>query len=47
MCANNNDWNYVSVTHKQLNQIAGKVGIKPSDTGTFNDYYSLQKVCRA
>ena len=36
MCANNNGFgNYVSVTHKQLNQIAGKVGIKPSDTGTF------------
>lgn len=36
MCANNNGFgNYVSVTHKQLNQIGGKVGIKPSDTGTF------------
>lgn len=36
MYANNNGYNnYVVVTHKQLNQIAGKVGIKPADTGTF------------
>ncbi|MCD7713080.1 MAG: SusE domain-containing protein [Parabacteroides sp.] len=36
MYANNNGYNnYVTVTHKQLNQIAGKVGIKPADTGTF------------
>lgn len=34
--ANNNGFNnYAVVTHKQLNQIAGKVGIKPADTGTF------------
>lgn len=36
MYANNNGYNnFVTVTHKQLNQIAGKVGVKPADTGTF------------
>lgn len=34
--ANNNGYNnYVSITHKQLNKIAGMIGIKPSDTGSF------------
>lgn len=34
--ANNNGYNnFATVTHKLLNQIAGKVSIKPADTGTF------------
>ena len=32
---NNGFNNYVTVSHKQLNQIAGKAGIKPADTGSF------------
>lgn len=36
MYANNNGFNnYVTISHKQLNQIAGKVGIKPAETGSF------------
>lgn len=34
--SNNNGFdNYVSLTHKQMNKIAGMIGIKPSDTGSF------------
>lgn len=34
MYSHNNGYdNYVTLTHKQLNQIAGRVGIKPADTG--------------
>lgn len=32
---NNGLDNHVSITHKQLNKIAGMMGIKPSDTGSF------------
>lgn len=32
---NNGLYNHVSISHKQMNKIAGMMGIKPSDTGTF------------
>ena len=32
---NNGLYNHVTLSHKQINKIAGMVGIKPSDTGTF------------
>jgi hypothetical protein len=32
---NNGYNNFVTISHKQMNKIAGMVGIKPSDTGTF------------
>lgn len=32
---NNGFLNHVTITHKQMNKIAGMMGIKPSDTGTF------------
>lgn len=34
--SNNNGLdNHISITHKQLNKIAGMIGIQPSDTGSF------------
>lgn len=33
--SNNGLDNHISITHKQLNKIAGMIGIKPSDTGSF------------
>lgn len=49
MCANNNGFgNYVSVTHKQLNQIAGNGRHKNRLIRVHSSgLYSLQKVCRA
>lgn len=32
---NNGLYNHVSISHKQMNKIAGMMGIKPSDTGSF------------
>ncbi|WP_102407703.1 SusE domain-containing protein [Parabacteroides bouchesdurhonensis] len=32
---NNGFENHVTITHKQMNKIAGMMGIKPSDTGSF------------